>query len=72
MIDPRFRTPQKEHQPWKQAVVNDFLRGASVADIATQSACHKLRVEQVLREAIAGLATLSQTSTEPIAQEQAV
>lgn len=43
---------------WKQAVTNDFVRGESVATIAARCACHKLRVEQVLREAIRGLAAL--------------
>lgn len=45
---------------WKQAVTNDFIRGASVTDIATHNACARARVEQVLREAIRGLAVLTQ------------
>lgn len=48
---------QRGHD-WKQAVTNDFLKGDSVATIANRCACHKLRVEQVLREAISGLAAL--------------
>lgn len=63
------RTPEPENAPWKQAVVNDFLRGQSVSDIAQQSACHKLRVEQVLREAITGLAKLTAKPVEePVCQ----
>ena len=48
---------EREHA-WKQAVTNDFLRGESVSTIAQRCACHKLRVEQVIREAISGLAAL--------------
>lgn len=49
----------EQDHAWKQAVTNDFLKGDDVATIATRCACHKLRVEQVLREAITGLAALT-------------
>lgn len=68
-----YRTHEKVNEPWKQAVVNDFLRGQSVATIAQQSFCHKLRVEQVLREAIKGLAAQVRKAADmPKAEEQTV
>lgn len=64
MLDTRHRTTEKANEPWKQAVVNDFLRGEAVTAIAQRSLCHKLRVEQVLREAISGLAAQVTKQTE--------
>lgn len=43
---------------WKQAVTNDFLSGDSIATIANRCVCNKLRVEQVLREAVTGLSAV--------------
>ena len=54
---------------WKQAVTNDFLRGESVADISTRCACHRLRVEQVIREAISGLAALKAPKARAVGTE---
>lgn len=38
---------------WKQACMNDFTLGASVSDIAQASGCSRLKVEAVIREALA-------------------
>ena len=44
--------------PRKADAVNAFVAGKSIADIAQDTASHRLRVEQVIREAIIGLAAL--------------
>lgn len=56
---------ERTERDWKQAVTNDFLAGESVQTIADRCFCKRLRVEQVLREAIRGLAALQSS------QEQA-
>lgn len=50
--------------PGKQAAVNAFVMGKSIAEIAQDTASHKLRIEQVLREALIGLAALVKASSE--------
>lgn len=47
--------------PRKDAVVQAFVAGKPVADIAVDTCIHRLRVEQVLREALVGLAELNQS-----------
>lgn len=44
--------------PTKVAVVEAFVAGKAITDIAQDTCIHKLRVEQVLREALIGLAAL--------------
>lgn len=44
--------------PGKPEAVQMFVNGLSIADIAAQTCNHRLRIEQVLREAIQGLAAL--------------
>lgn len=46
--------------PTKPAVVEAFVAGKSLADIAADTCIHRLRAEQILREAIVGLAALTQ------------
>ena len=47
----------------KERLVNMFLRGESVADVSAFYACQRGTVEDVLREAIVGLARLNQRHT---------
>ena len=51
--------------PSKQAAVNAFVMGKSIAEIAQDTASHKLRIEQVLREALIGLAALVKSLDKP-------
>lgn len=44
----------------KERLVNQFLRGDSVTDLSAFYACQRGTVEDVLREAIVGLARLNQ------------
>lgn len=37
---------------WEQSVVTDFVCGKSIADIAVLCCCHRLSVEQAIREAV--------------------
>lgn len=46
---------------WKQAVMDDFTRGASVSEIATASGCANRRVEAVIREALAQVCAIVKT-----------
>jgi len=44
---------------WKQRAVDMFVaEGREVSEIAAYYACHKLRVEQAIREALRGMAAL--------------
>ena len=43
----------------KQALVKQFLRGQSIADLGVYFACTDRRVQTVLREAITGLVDLN-------------
>lgn len=47
----------------KERLVNMFLRGESVTDLSAFYACQRVLVEDVLREAIIGLARLNQQLT---------
>lgn len=51
--------------PNKAAAVNAFVAGKSIADIAHDTANHRLRVEQVIREALVGLASLNASLATP-------
>lgn len=44
--------------PSKQAAVNAFVMGKSIAEIAQDSCINRLRAEQIVREALIGLAAL--------------
>lgn len=50
----------------KQALVLDFLRGASVADIATFNGVSRLTVEHVIREGYGGILQLWNEARSPI------
>lgn len=45
----------------KERLVNAFLRGESVTDLSAFYACQRGTVEDVIREAIVGLARLNQS-----------
>ena len=57
--------------PRKADAVNAFVAGKSISDIAQDTASHRLRVEQVIREAIIGLAALKVPSTETVESTEA-
>ena len=50
----------------KERLVNQFLRGDSVTDLSAFYACQRGTVEEVLREAIVGLARLNQALQAPV------
>ena len=49
----------------KERLVNQFLRGESVTDLSAFYAVTRTTVEDVLREAIVGLARLNQSLADP-------
>lgn len=51
--------------PGKPEAVHAFVNGKSIADIAADTCSHRLRIEQVIREAIQGLAALKVPGSAP-------